>query len=453
MKVSIIGTGYVGLVSGVCFAEKGHDVLCVDVDQSKVDKINQGISPFYEPGLNELLERNIHSRLKATTDFRQAILDTELSLIAVGTPFDGKEVDLTYVKQVAQQIGEALKDKSTYHLVVVKSTVVPGTTDQVVLPILEAASGKKAGTDFGVGMNPEFLTEGEAIDDFMYPDRIVLGGIDERSIDQLDALYNGFERVDRLRTNTSTAEMIKYTSNSLLALLISFSNEIGNLCSAIGNTDIVEVMKGVHNSRYLTTVLPNGSASGTGEPVRIVPPITSFLAAGCGFGGSCLPKDVKALIAHGEKHQSPMPLLDAVIQVNQSQPQQVIARLNKHFPSLSGVKIAILGLSFRPNTNDMRETPAIPLIKALKAQNAAIKAYDPVANSEAAKILNPDDIELCNSLKAVLEDVQAIVLVTRWDEFRAVPEMIAQLDPQPVFVDGRRMIDKHSIQRYEGIGL
>ncbi|MGG6267896.1 UDP-glucose dehydrogenase family protein [Leptolyngbya sp. AN03gr2] len=445
MRVSIIGTGYVGLVSGVCFAEKGHEVVCVDVDQSKVDKINQGISPFYEPGLNELLERNIHSGLKATTDFKQAILDTELSLIAVGTPFDGKEVDLTYVKRVAQQIGEALKDKSTYHLVVVKSTVVPGTTDQVVLPILEAASGKKAGVDFGVGMNPEFLTEGEAIDDFMYPDRIVLGGIDDRSIDQLDALYTGFEGVDRLRTNNSTAEMIKYTSNSLLALLISFSNEVGNLCSAIGNTDIVEVMKGVHNSRYLTTVLPNGE--------RIVPPITSFLAAGCGFGGSCLPKDVKALIAHGEKHQSPMPLLDAVIKVNQSQPQQVIARLNKHFPSLDGVKVAILGLSFRPNTNDMRETPAIPLIKALKAQNATLKAYDPVANSEAAKLLNPNEVELCNSLQSAIEDVEAIVLVTRWDEFRAVPELIAQLNSQPVFVDGRRMLDKHSIERYEGIGL
>ncbi|BAU10092.1 GDP-mannose 6-dehydrogenase [Leptolyngbya sp. NIES-3755] len=445
MRVSIIGTGYVGLVSGVCFAEKGHEVVCVDVDQSKVDKINQGISPFYEPGLNELLERNIHSGLKATTDFRQAILDTELSLIAVGTPFDGKEVDLTFVKQVAQQIGEALKEKSTYHLVVVKSTVVPGTTDQVVLPILETASGKKAGVDFGVGMNPEFLTEGEAIDDFMYPDRIVLGGIDDRSIDQLDALYTGFEGVDRLRTNNSTAEMIKYTSNSLLALLISFSNEIGNLCSAIGNTDIVEVMKGVHNSRYLTTVLPNGE--------RIVPPITSFLAAGCGFGGSCLPKDVKALIAHGEKHQSQMPLLDAVIKVNQSQPQQVIARLNKHFPSLDGVKVAILGLSFRPNTNDMRETPAIPLIKALKAQNATLKAYDPVANSEAAKLLNPDEVELCDSLQGAIEGVDAIVLVTRWDEFRAVPELIAQLNPQPVFVDGRRLLDKHSIERYEGIGL
>lgn len=445
MQVSIIGTGYVGLVSGVCFAEKGHQVLCVDIDPHKVEKINQGFSPFYEPGLDELLERNIHTRLKATTDFRQAILDTDVSLIAVGTPFDGREVDLTYVKQVAQQIGEALKDKPSYHLVIVKSTVVPGTTDQVVLPILEAASGKKAGVDFGVGMNPEFLTEGEAVSDFMYPDRIVLGGIDDRSIDLLDQLYEGFDGVDRLRTNNSTAEMIKYTSNSLLALLISFSNEIGNLCAAIGNTDIVEVMQGVHNSRYLTTVLPNGD--------RVVPPITSFLAAGCGFGGSCLPKDVKALIAHGDKYGSPMPLLDAVIQINQAQPKQVIARLRKYFPSLEGVRVAILGLSFRPNTNDMRESPAIPIVRDLLAQKAILKAYDPVANAEAQHILGADVLEYCDSLDQVLDGVQAVVLVTRWDEFRSVPEQLAKLDPQPVFVDGRRLLDKHSIAKYEGIGL
>jgi UDPglucose 6-dehydrogenase len=444
MQVSIIGTGYVGLVSGVCFAEKGHQVLCVDIDQTKVDKINQGFSPFHEPGLNELLQSNIHTRLKATTDFRQAILDTEISLIAVGTPFDGREVDLTFVKQVAQQIGEALKDKSTYHLVIVKSTVVPGTTDQVVLPILEAASGKKAGVDFGVGMNPEFLTEGEAVSDFMYPDRIVLGGIDERSIDLLDQLYIGFEGVARLRTNNSTAEMIKYTANSLLALLISFSNEVGNLCAAIGNTDVVDVMAGVHNSRYLTTILPNGD--------RVVPAITSFLAAGCGFGGSCLPKDVKALIAHGDKYGAPMPLLDAVIQVNQAQPQQVMARLHKHFPSLAGVKIAILGLAFRPDTNDMRESPAIPIVRDLVAQQAQIKAFDPVANAEAQHILGTDNIEYADSLEAALEGVQAVVLVTRWQQFKAVPAILAKLDPQPILVDGRRLLDKHSIAHYEGIG-
>jgi UDPglucose 6-dehydrogenase len=444
MRISIIGTGYVGLVSGVCFAEKGHQVLCVDIDQTKVDQINKGVSPFYEPGLDELLHRHIHDGLKATTDFKQAILDTDLSLIAVGTPFDGRQVDLTFVKQVAQQIGEALREKSTYHLVVVKSTVVPGTTDQVVLPILEAASGKTAGVDFGVGMNPEFLTEGEAIGDFMEPDRIVLGGIDARSIELLDQLYVGFDGVARLRTNNSTAEMIKYTANSLLALLISFSNEVGNLCAAVGNTDIVDVMAGVHNSRYLTTILPNGD--------RVVPPITSFLAAGCGFGGSCLPKDVKALMAHGDKYGTPMPLLDAVIQVNQAQPQQVIARLHKHFPSLAGVRIAILGLAFRPDTNDMRESPAIPIIRDLIAQRALIQAFDPVANAAAQPILGTDSITYADSLEQVLDGVQAVVLVTRWPQFKVVPELLQRFDPQPILVDGRRLLDKHSIAHYEGIG-
>jgi UDPglucose 6-dehydrogenase/GDP-mannose 6-dehydrogenase len=445
MHVSIIGTGYVGLVSGVCFAEKGHQVTCVDIDPAKVDKINHGFSPFYEPGLDILLERNIHSRLKATTDFRQAILDTDVSMIAVGTPFNGQEVDLTYVKQAAQQIGEALKDTSTYHLVIVKSTVVPGTTDQVVLPILEAASGKKAGVDFGVGMNPEFLTEGEAVNDFMYPDRIVLGGIDEKSIDLLDQLYTGFDSVERVRTSNSTAEMIKYASNSLQALLISFSNEIGNLCAAIGNTDVVDVMRGVHSCRYLTTVLPNGD--------RIVAPIVSFLAAGCGFGGSCFPKDVKALIAYGKKHDRPMPLLDALIQINEQQPRQILTLLQKHFSSLEGVRVAILGLSFRPDTNDMRESPAIPIINDLLAQKAVIKAYDPVANPEAAKIFRPSDVELCNSLEEAINQVDAVILVTRWAEFLAVPEVLAKLDPQPLFIDGRRLLDKHRIAKYEGIGL
>jgi UDPglucose 6-dehydrogenase len=445
MRVSIVGTGYVGLVTGVCFAEKGHQVLCVDIDQAKVDKINQGILPIYERGLDELLQRNIHAGIKATTDLRHAVLETDVSMIAVGTPFDGREIDLTYIKQAAQQIGEALREKSTYHLAVVKSTVVPGTTDDVVLPILEAASGKTAGIDFGVGMNPEFLTEGEAVNDFMFPDRIVLGGIDEKSIDLLDQLYVGFEGVERIRTSNTTAEMIKYASNSLQALLISFSNEIGNLCATIGNTDVVDVMRGVHACRYLTTVLPNGD--------RVVAPIVSFLAAGCGFGGSCFPKDVRALIAYGEKHGRSMALLNALIQINEQQPRQILILLQKHFSSLAGVRIAVLGLAFRPDTNDMRESPAIPIIHNLLAHKAVIKAYDPVASHEARRIFSPDEVELCDSLKQVLEDVEAVVLVTRWAEFQAVPEMLAHIEPQPVVIDGRRMLDKCSIARYEGIGL
>jgi len=445
MKVSIIGTGYVGLVTGVCLAEKGHRVICVDVDQEKVDKINQAIPPIYEQGLEELLEKNINVNLRATTDLHKSVIETDISLIAVGTPFDGSEIDLTYIKEASHQIGKALQDKSTYHVVVVKSTVVPGTTDEVVLPILEEASGKKAGVEFGVGMNPEFLREGEAIQDFMSPDRIVLGGIDDKSINALEELYSVFDGVDKLRTNPKTAEMIKYTSNSLLATMISFSNEIGNLCTALGGIDVVEVMQGVHLDKRLSPIMPNGD--------RIVPSFTTYLEAGCGFGGSCFPKDVKALIAHGEKVGRPMRLLDAVIQVNEQQPQQVLSLLKKHFPSLKGIRIAVLGLAFKPGTDDVRESPAIPIVKDLLAREVEIRAYDPVAKYEAQRLFSNHQILYCDDLAQALQDVQAVVLLTRWEEFRRIPELLTHLDPQPLFIDGRRMLDKNSIARYDGIGL
>jgi UDPglucose 6-dehydrogenase len=445
MKLSVIGTGYVGLVSGVCLAERGHEVVCVDSDPKKVDLINNGIPPIYERDLEPLLRKHIGANLRATTDLRRAVLESDLSLIAVGTPFSGSEIDLRFIREVARQIGEALREKTGYHVVVVKSTVVPGTTDGTVLPILEQASGKKAGKDFGVGMNPEFLTEGEAVSDFMHPDRIVLGGIDERTIARLEEVYAGFDKVEKLHTNSKTAEMIKYASNSLLATAISFANEIANLGSALGGIDVVDVLRGVHLSNYLTITLPDGS--------RKRPGIVSFLGAGCGFGGSCLPKDVKALVAHGRKAGVPMNLLDAVIQINDQQPKKIIDLLKKHHPSLSGVRVAILGLSFRPDTNDMRESPAIPILRALTAEGALLKAYDPAARAEAREIFHGDSVLVCENLAEALSDAQAVVLITRWEEFRGVPELLQARVPQPLFIDGRRMLDKKSIARYEGIGL
>lgn len=445
MKISIIGTGYVGIVTGACFAEKGHHVLCVDIDQTKVDLINKGTAPIYERGLDDLLRKHAGDRLRATTDLADAVQQTDLSMIAVGTPFDGNEIDLTYIKNVARQLGQALKAKPGYHVVVVKSTVVPGTTDDVVLPILEEASGKKAGVHFGVGMNPEFLTEGEAVKEFMYPDRIVLGGIDQPTIEQQAQLYQGFPGIEVLRTNNKTAEMIKYAANSLLATCISFSNEIANLCAAIKDVDVVDVMHGVHVSRYLSVQLPDHK--------RVQPSVSSFLAAGCGFGGSCFPKDVKALAAHGEKHQVPMDLLNAVLSINERQPQQVMRILKKRFPTLQGVCVTILGLAFRPDTNDMRESPAIPIIRALLGEGARVKGYDPVAADEARKLFSPQELELTETLSEGLTQADAIVLVTRWDEFRKVPELLKQITPQPLFVDGRRLLSKDSIPGYAGIGL
>jgi UDPglucose 6-dehydrogenase/GDP-mannose 6-dehydrogenase len=363
----------------------------------------------------------------------------------VGTPFDGDKIDLSFIEMVSSDIGKALREKKAYHMVVIKSTVVPGTTDEVVLPILEKVSGKKAGKDFGIGMNPEFLREGEAVQDFMFPDRIVMGAIDKKALGCLEELYRPFNHVDKLRTNNKTAEMIKYTSNSLLATMISFSNEIANLCAEIGGIDVVDVMKGVHMDKRLSPIMPDGQ--------RITPQITTFIESGCGFGGSCFPKDVKALIAHGKHKGRSMQLLDAVIQINQDQPLQVMRMLKKHFPSLKGIRIAVLGLAFKPGTDDMRESPAIPIVKELLARGAEIKAYDPVASAEAQKIFTDHQIQFCDTLQQTIDDVQAVALLTRWDEFSKIPSLLEDLEIQPLFVDGRRMLDKKLIARYEGIGL
>jgi UDPglucose 6-dehydrogenase/GDP-mannose 6-dehydrogenase len=445
MRVSIIGAGHVGLVTGACLAEKGHSAICVDVDKKKVERIQRGGSPFSERGLEALVRKHMNGLLHATTDLSAAVAETDITFLAVGTPFNGREIDLTFVREAARNVGEALRNKSSYHVVVVKSTVIPGTTDKMVLPILEQASQKKAGADFGVGMNPEFLTEGEAIQDFMDPDRIVLGGIDERSISVMDALYAGFGNAERIKTNTRTAEMIKYASNLLLATLISFSNEMANFGAAVGGIDTVDVMRGVHSSKYLTLTRADGS--------RWVPPIASFLAAGCGFGGSCLPKDTQAMVSYGEQLDAPMPMLKAVLEVNHAQPQEILSRLKQEFSSLQGVRVAVLGLAFRPDTDDMRESPAIPILRELIAQGAQVQAYDPVANQEARKIFPNGELRLCDELPEALRNAQAVVLVTRWAEFQKVPQLLAALEPQPLVVDGRRMLAKDSVSRYAGIGL
>lgn len=443
MRISVIGTGYVGLVSGACFAEIGHDCTCVDVDAAKVARINGGEPPIHEEGLPALLARHVGKSLRATTDLRAAVLATDITFIAVGTPFDGTRIDLSYVRQVAREIGTVLRDKAGYHVVVVKSTVVPGTTDEVVLPELERASGKRAGAGFGVGMNPEFLTEGVAIDDFMRPDRIVLGGIDERSIEMQRRVYASFEHTPTLAVNNKTAEMIKYASNSVLATLISFSNEFGNLCGALGDVDVADVMRGVHMARYFTSTLEDGR--------RVKAPITSFLWAGCGYGGSCLPKDTQALSAHGAAHGSPMPLLDAVIATNRAQPARMVQKLQSHFPELAGVRVALLGLAFKEGTDDMRESPAILIARMLVERGARVTGYDPIAMPAARAVL-PPSVAYAASLEDALREADAVMLVTRWEEFQRLPQLLADRAAPPLVIDGRRVLDPSALARYEGIG-
>jgi UDPglucose 6-dehydrogenase/GDP-mannose 6-dehydrogenase len=444
MRVAVVGTGYVGLVTGVCLAEVGHDVVCVDVNAAKVAKILRGEPPIHEVGLEPLLRGQLGKRFTATGDLGAAVQASDLSLIAVGTPFDGTRIDLTYVRRAAGEIGAALRRKAAYHVVVVKSTVVPGTTDSMVSPVLEEASGKRAGVDFGVGMNPEFLTEGQAVRDFMEPDRIVLGAADDRALEALEALYASFHGVPKIRTNPRTAEMIKYASNAFLATAISFSNELANLCAALGQVDAVDVMEGLHASSYFTIPGPDGS--------RVEAPITSFLLPGCGFGGSCLPKDVSALAAHGEAAGVPMPLLRSVVAVNEGQPGQVLRQLEKQFPSLAGLRVGVLGLAFKPDTDDVRESPAFPVIRLLLERQATVKAYDPVAIPHAREVLG-EAITYADSLEACLADVEAAVLLTRWKQFEAVPALLRGMKSPPLLVDGRRQLDRRAIPRYAGIGI
>jgi UDPglucose 6-dehydrogenase len=443
MRVSIVGTGYVGLVTGACLAERGHSVVCIDIDPRKVDMINRGEAPFHEQGLPELLRSVIGSKLRATTDLAAAVAGSDLTLIAVGTPARDGRIDLAFVKRAAEEIGAALKAKSGYHVVVVKSTVVPGTTDSVVRAALEQGSGKQAGADFGVGMNPEFLTEGTAIEDFRKPDRLVLGGIDERTRNQLVALYESFPAaVPRVLTNNGTAEMIKYASNALLATLISFSNELGRLSSAIGGIDALDVMRGVHKSAYLTQRHPDGSSS--------TAPIANFLEAGCGFGGSCLPKDVTAIVAQGAEYRVKMPLLASVLEINAGQPREMLRLLNKHMPDLQGRKVTVLGIAFKQDTDDTRESPAFPLVELLRSAGAQVTAYDPVARPADHERLK--GVTLAPDLRSALATADAVLIVTRWKEFESTPAILAELQREPVVIDGRRILAPAAVRRYEGIG-
>ncbi len=443
MRVAIVGTGYVGLVTAVGLAELGHTVVCIDVDERKVDALSRGEPPIFERGLEPLLRRHLGTRLRATTDVAGAVQASEMTFICVGTPSrpDGS-IDLSFVQQAAEQVGAALATVTGFHAVVVKSTVVPGTSDQVVRPACERTSGKRAGVDFGVGVNPEFLTEGQAVDDFLRPDRIVIGG-DDGTVAALRDLYAGFEGVPVVQSNASTAEMIKYASNAMLATAISFSNEIANLSSAIGGIDTVQVMRGVHLSRYLTTPQGDGTS--------VTAPLSSFYEAGCGYGGSCLPKDVAALAAKGRQVGSRLALLEAVADINDHQPARLVDLLSRELGTLQGRRVTVLGLAFKPDTDDVRSSPAFPLLRLLREAGAEVTAHDPVVGPQALD--GAGDVTYVADLADAIKQADAVVIVTRWDHYRRLPELIGQLEPPPLVVDGRRMLDKSSVPRYAGIGL
>ncbi len=419
MKISIIGCGYVGAVTGACFAALGHEIVFVDIDPDKIAAINAGRSPIYEPGLEELLQKN-SATITATGDLADAVCRTEATFICVGTPSrqDGS-IDLAYIRSAAAGIGRALGEKPAGHTVIVKSTVLPGTAEGVVLPILEAESGRRAFADFGLASNPEFLREGSALNDFFAPDRVVIGASDDRSRRLLEDLYAPID-CPKVVVDIPVAEMIKYVSNAFLATKISFANEIGNVCKRMG-IDTTEVFRGV------------------GMDHRINP---AFFQSGIGFGGSCFPKDVRALIAGAEEVGVEPKILKSAIQVNEEQPLRLLDLLTVHVPVLDGKTIGVLGLAFKPNTDDVRESRAIPIIGALLRGGARVLAYDPLA-MENFRSLYPG-IEYASSADEVLR-ADAVLITTEWEEFQGLDYS------GKIVIDGRRIESAREGSTYEGV--
>ncbi|NBC11399.1 MAG: nucleotide sugar dehydrogenase [Planctomycetes bacterium] len=433
MKIAVIGTGYVGLVTGTGLASLGHTVVCVDVVQERVDRINRAQPPFFEEGLEAMLAEQVRAgRLSATTEHREALEGAEASIIAVGTPMigeDDRRQDPVYLVSAAEAIGAYLKTAEHYHVVTVKSTVVPGTTGGIVREALERAAGKPVGS-FGLCMNPEFLREGSAVQDFNEPDRIVIGQHDPASGDVLERMYAKFD-CPKVRTGLVNAELIKYASNSLLATLISFSNQIAAVCESVPEADAAAVLRGVHLDRRFSPVI---------DGRRVSPGMLTYLEAGPGYGGSCFPKDVNALRLFASDHGIESAMLDATVAINDGRTDQMVRLLRAELGELAGKTIAVLGLAFKPGTDDLRESPGLKLMKALEAEGCATRGVDPLAWREAAGREGVAGSTHGDVAEAVAE-ADGAVIVTSWPQFKTLDwAALAGTMNRPVIFDTRQVL-------------
>ncbi len=431
MNICVVGVGYVGLVTAACFSEFGVDVTCVDCDAGKIDSLQNGEVPFFEPGLEELVRKNLReSRLHFTTNLKEGVEHALVIFLAVGTPSNGDgSADLRYIDAVAREVAEVMDG---YKVIVTKSTVPVGTGERVAEII---RTHQHRSIAFDVVSNPEFLREGSAVEDFMRPNRVVIGAPSEQAIAIMKDLYRPLYLIETpfLITDVATAELVKYASNAFLAAKISFINDIAQLCEAVG-VDVHVVAKGM------------GLDSRIGS---------KFLHAGAGFGGSCFPKDSRALIQMGAAHGVRMEMVESVIRVNQGQRTRILDKIERLTGGLSGKTIGVLGLAFKPNTDDLREAPAIELIERLLAQGATVKAFDPASMDQAAQLF--PGVEMCKDPYAVAQDSDALVLITEWNQFRNLDlERIREALRTPVFVDCRNVYEPERMAElgfaYEGVG-
>lgn len=440
MRVSVVGLGVVGLTTAACSAHRGFRVVGLDIDEPKVKALNDGNVPFYEPDLEALVKDSLRAgRLSFTTDYGKAILSSEISFICVGTPPSTEgTADLSQITSSLRSLGEALKKKNGHHLVVIRSTVPPGTTDGLVKRILESSSGKALGDELGLCSCPEFLREGSAVQDMLYPDRVIIGELDDKSGDILTNFWEKFylgQRPPIIRTKAVNAELIKYASNAFLAMKVSFINSLANLCEKVQGADVEEVAKGIGYDKRIGHL---------------------FLKAGLGFGGSCLGRDLRTLLQEAENLGIKLPLMNSILDVNELQPLRAVKIAKEELGELRGKRFGLLGLAFKPNTDDVRDAVALKLIGALLDEGVKVVAYDPKANDNVKRVLG-DKIEYASSALECIKGADCCILVTEWEEFKNLkPKDFIENMKSPFLIDGRRLYDWrdfHGKMKFRAIGL
>ena len=441
MKLGVIGAGYVGLTTAICLASMKHEISIFDIDNEKIKCISEKKMPFYETGLEELLEVNVSKKnLRTADDLNTLVQNTEGCFICVGTPTKNNSIDLSQIKSAVESLVSSIKnnEKKNY-AIIIRSTIIPNTTREFILPII---SEKLKEQQFQLFVVPEFLREGKALDDFMNPDKIVIGSVENKKTTFVDDVFKNFKgKCNFIHTNFESAELIKYTNNSFFSMLISFSNEIANISEKIPNVDPFQVLHALISDKRITSKR---------NDQKITPDMVEYLIPGCGFGGSCFPKDVKAILNYANEKNISTPLLKAVLDINDERPKKMISLCESILGNLENKKISLLGLTFKPETDDIRSSPALIAIDLLKNKNAKISIFDPLIKKNNSHLKLPNNSQLCESLIESIQDSEAALIFTKWDEFKKLDgDLLTKHMKRPVIIDGRGYLDKTKFQNAE----
>ena len=434
MKLGIIGAGYVGLTTAICLASMKHEISVFDTDDEKIKSINRKKMPFFEPGLEELLDVNVSKKnLQGSNDLNALVQNTEGCFVCVGTPTQNNSIDLSQIKCAMESLVDSIKnnEKKNY-AIIIRSTIIPNTTREVILPII---TKKLKEQQFQLFVVPEFLREGCALDDFMNPDKIVIGSIENKKTTFVDDVFNNFkDQCDFIHTNLESAELIKYTNNSFFSMLISFSNEISNISEKIPNVDPFQILQALVSDKRITTIT---------DDKKIVPGLNSYLVPGCGFGGSCFPKDVRAIQNFANLKNIDTPILNAILAINDERPKKMVSICEKILGNLKNKKITILGLTFKPNTDDIRSSPSLDAINLFLDKNSIVSAYDPMFKNQIETSILPKNCNYCMTLEESITDSDAVLVFTRWPEFESLDsKILKRYMNNPIIVDGRGFLEK-----------